>query len=400
MTHEIYHAPYACQPIAGLENGGSRGRLHPESESLTRTPYQRDRDRVLHCGAFRRLKHKTQVFLAHVGDYYRTRLTHSLEVAQIGRSIARELGLDEELTETLALAHDLGHTAFGHAGEDALNAAMQPFGGFDHNAQTLRIVTQLEKRYIPFDGLNLTWEALEGLVKHNGPLLVGEQKLTDLPFAIQQHAKQQDLDLHTWPSAEAQIAALSDDIAYNNHDIDDALRANLITLDDLRELPMTGDILRAIDAEHGKIDEQLIRHELVREMISLMIGDLVGVVRHRLAEHHIESADDVRNLGGALAEFSPEMDKKHRTIKSFLYERVYRHHTVNGSTSKARRVMRDLFDLQFAEPELLPEDWRLSAMSGDETHKARIICDYLAGMTDRFAMEEHRRLFDISDSMS
>ena len=390
MSHKIYHAPYACQPDA------SRGRLYPEGESKTRTPYQRDRDRILHCGAFRRLKHKTQVFLAHVGDYYRTRLTHSLEVAQIGRSIARELGLDEELTETLSLAHDLGHTAFGHAGEDALHAAMQPFGGFDHNAQTLRIVTKLEKRYIPFDGLNLTWEALEGLVKHNGPLLEKGQGPDDLPFAIREHAAEQDLHLHTWPSAEAQVAALSDDIAYNNHDIDDALRANLITLDDLRDLPMTGDILRQIEAEHGQIDPKLVRHELVREMISLMIGDLVSVVRQRLADHKVETADDVRHLGGALAEFSPEMEIRHRTIKNFLHERVYRHHVVNGSMSKARRVMRDLFDLTFAEPELLPGDWRAAALAEDDEHKARIICDYLAGMTDSFAMEEHRRLFDIS----
>ena len=398
MKNEIYHAPYACQPFVG--QGGSRGRLFDEAESKTRTPYQRDRDRILHCGAFRRLKHKTQVFLAHVGDYYRTRLTHSLEVAQIGRSIARELGLDEELTETLSLAHDLGHTAFGHAGEDALHAAMVPFGGFDHNAQTLRIVTQLEKRYIPFDGLNLSWDALEGLVKHNGPLLKDGVTLDDLPFAIQEHAKVQDLRLDTWPSLEAQVAALSDDIAYNNHDIDDALRANLITLDDLRGLPMTGDILRHIEKTHGQLDEKLIRHELVREMISQMIGDLVGVIRTTLDSEGIETADDVRMLGKPLALFSPEMETQHQTIKDFLYERVYRHHTVNGSMSKARRVMRDLFDLMLAEPELLPQKWRSRATAGDDMLKARIICDYLAGMTDRFAMEEHRRLFDISDTMA
>jgi len=393
MTHAVYHAPYACQPDA------SRGRQHDEGESKTRTCYQRDRDRILHCGAFRRLKHKTQVFVAHVGDYYRTRLTHSLEVAQIGRSIARELGLDEELTETLSLAHDLGHTAFGHAGEDALDAAMQPFGGFDHNAQTLRIVTKLEKRYIPFEGLNMTWETLEGLVKHNGPLLSGDTSIDGLPFALREHAAEQDLHLDTWPSLEAQVAALSDDIAYNNHDIDDSIRAGLITLDDLRQLPLTGDILAEIDKTHGKIDEKLMRHELVREMISLMIADLVGVVRQGLADHKIETADDVRQLGHALAVFSPEMEAKHREIKSFLHKRVYRHHSVNGSMSKARRIMRDLFGLYFAEPDVLPEDWRRPAMAGDDTAKARIICDYMAGMTDRFAMEEHRRLFDISDTM-
>lgn len=393
MTHAVYHAPYACQPDA------TRGRQFDEMESKTRTPYQRDRDRILHCGAFRRLKHKTQVFVAHVGDYYRTRLTHSLEVAQIGRSIARELGLDEELTETLSLAHDLGHTAFGHAGEDALDAAMQPFGGFDHNAQTLRIVTKLEKRYIPFDGLNMTWESLEGLVKHNGPLLTDGKTIDDLPFALREHAAGQDLQLDSFPSLEAQVAALSDDIAYNNHDIDDSIRAGLITLDDLRQLPLTGDILAAIDKTHGKIDEKLVRHELVREMISVMIGDLVGVVRDGLAKDKIETADDVRQLGRALAVFSPEMEAKHREIKAFLYKRVYRHHTVNGSMSKARRIMRDLFELYLGEPEVLPEDWRLMAMQGEDEEKARIICDYMAGMTDRFAMEEHRRLFDISDTM-
>ena len=393
MTHAVYHAPYACHPDA------SRGRQHNEPESKTRTPYQRDRDRILHCGAFRRLKHKTQVFVAHVGDYYRTRLTHSLEVAQIGRSIARELGLDEELTETLSLAHDLGHTAFGHAGEDALDEAMQPFGGFDHNAQTLRIVSKLEKRYIQFDGLNMTWETLEGPVKHNGPLLGKGDSIEGLPFALREHAAVQDLQLESWPSLEAQVAALSDDIAYNNHDIDDSIRAGLITLDDLRQLPLTGDILADIDKTHGKIDEKLVRHELVREMISVMIADLVGVVRDGLEKDKIETADDVRRLGRALAVFSPEMEVKHREIKSFLHDRVYRHHTVNGSMSKARRIMRDLYDLYLAEPEVLPEEWRGAALDGDETTKARIICDYMAGMTDRFAMEEHRRLFDISDTM-
>jgi dGTPase len=385
---------YACHAAH------SRGRLHPEGESKTRTPFQRDRDRILHAGAFRRLKHKTQVFVAHVGDYYRTRLTHSLEVAQIGRSIAREMGLDEDLIEMLSLAHDLGHTPFGHAGEEALDAAMENYGGFDHNAQTLRIVTRLEKRYVPFDGLNLTWESLEGLVKHNGPLLDGERQLSDLPFAIQEHAQQQDLQLDSWPSLEAQIAALSDDIAYNNHDIDDGLRAGLISLDDLRGLPLTGDILRDIENKFGALDAKMQRHELVREMISVMINDLVTQTRACLAEHQIEFADDVRQMGQATASFSPELAAQHKVIKEFLFERVYRHHTVNGSMSKARRVMRDLFDLLFAEPDVLPEEWRLGAQASDELGRARIICDYIAGMTDRFAMEEHRRLFDISDTMA
>jgi dGTPase len=245
----------------------------------------------------------------------------------------------------------------------------------------------------------MSWESLEGLVKHNGPLLSDETKIDDLPFALREHAAVQDLQLDSFPSLEAQVAALSDDIAYNNHDIDDSIRAGLITLDDLRQLPLTGDILANIDKTHGKIDEKLVRHELVREMISEMIADLVGVVRDGLSAHKINSADDVRQLGHALAVFSPEMEAKHREIKSFLYKRVYRHHTVNGSMSKARRIMKDLFAVYFAEPEVLPEDWRGAALAGDETMKARIICDYMAGMTDRFAMEEHRRLFDISDTM-
>ncbi len=378
----------------------SRGRQHSEAESKTRSAFQRDRDRILHAGAFRRLKHKTQVFVAHVGDYYRTRLTHSLEVAQIGRSIAREMGLDEDLIETLSLAHDLGHTPFGHAGEEALDAAMQPYGGFDHNAQTLRIVTRLEKRYIHFDGLNLTWESLEGLVKHNGPLLTPSRGLAFLPFAIQEHAQEQDLHLDTWPSLEAQIAALSDDIAYNNHDIDDGLRAGLINLDDLRDLPLTGDILRQIENNHGVLSAKMQRHELVREMISVMIGDLVNQTHRNIAAQKIETADDVRQAKQAMAHFSPELAEKHAIIKEFLFQQVYRHHTVNGSMSKARRVMRDLFDLMFDEPEVLPEEWRRQAEDSDETGRARIICDYIAGMTDRFAMEEHRRLFDISDTMA
>ena len=304
MRYGQYHASFASHPDK------SRGRFHPEAESKTRTPFQRDRDRVLHCSAFRRLKHKTQVFIAHVGDYYRTRLTHSLEVAQIGRSVARELAIDEDLTETLSLAHDLGHTPFGHAGENALHAAMQPYGGFDHNAQTLRILTQLEARYVPFNGLNLTWETLEGLVKHNGPLLVGAQKLTDLPFAIQTHAETQDLQLDTWPSLEAQIAALSDDIAYNNHDIDDGLRAGLIRMEDLATLPMIGSILSKIKTKYGDISPDLLRHELVREMISVMIGDLVTQTRKRLADGKIETCDDVRHAARATAAHGQPLDEQ------------------------------------------------------------------------------------------
>ena len=389
----VTRAPFACHPAASL------GRQHDEPESKTRTPFQRDRDRILHAGAFRRLKHKTQVFVAHVGDYYRTRLTHSLEVAQIGRSVARMLGLDEDLTETLSLAHDLGHTAFGHAGEDALHAAMQPYGGFDHNAQTLRIVTRLEQRYIPFDGLNMTWETLEGLVKHNGPLLTGDTKLTDLPFAIQEHAQAQDLRLDSYPSLEAQVAALSDDVAYNNHDIDDGLRAGLISLQDLHGLPLTGEVLHALQQQHGDLPEKLQRHELVRELISIMIRDLTEETTKRIEAIGATHVDDIRAANMPIAAFSDDLWPKLMELKAFLYEQVYRHHIVNGQMSKARRIIRDLFDLYFNEPDLLAEDWRRQAEIDDKTMRARIICDYIAGMTDRFAMEEHRRLFDISDSL-
>ena len=392
MKYGQYHASFASHPDK------SRGRFHPEAESKTRTPFQRDRDRVLHCSAFRRLKHKTQVFIAHVGDYYRTRLTHSLEVAQIGRSVARELAIDEDLTDTLSLAHDLGHTPFGHAGEDALHAAMQPYGGFDHNAQTLRILTQLEARYVPFNGLNLTWETLEGLVKHNGPLLVGAQKLTDLPFAIQTHAETQDLQLDTWPSLEAQIAALSDDIAYNNHDIDDGLRAGLIRMEDLATLPMIGSILSKIKTKYGDISPDLLRHELVREMISVMIGDLVTQTRTRLADGKIETCDDVRHAARATAAFSDDLQAQLDEVKAFLMANVYQHHTVNRSMSKAQRIIREMFELLIREPGLLPESNQLTG--ADENALARHICDYIAGMTDRFAIEEHHRLFDITDSLA
>ena len=397
MTHApTGYAAYASHPQH------TRGRLHAEPESKTRTPFQRDRDRILHAGAFRRLKHKTQVFVAHVGDSYRTRLTHSLEVAQIARSIARQMGLDEDLTETLALAHDLGHTPFGHAGEEALNVAMQPYGGFDHNAQTLRIITRLERRYIPFDGLNMTWETLEGLAKHNGPLLVGGTALDDLPFAMREHAKEQDLMLHSYPSAEAQIAAMSDDIAYNNHDIDDGVRAGLISLDDLRALPITADILRDIEKTFGVVEPRLQRHELIRCMISLMIADLVTETEGRLKAAGAKSADDIRHMSNAVAAFSASMEEQHMALRAFLFERVYKSHEVNRSMSKARRIVAELFDLFMSEPELLPEAWHIPDPTTlrDKNIRARVICDYIAGMTDRFAMAEHNRLFNIADSLA
>lgn len=389
-----------AQAIFASRSDQSRGRLFPEAESTTRSVFQRDRDRIVHSGAFRRLKHKTQVFVAHVGDSYRTRLTHSLEVAQIARSVARELKLDEDLAETLALAHDLGHTPFGHAGEDALHESMKPFGGFDHNAQSLRIITDLEHRYISFDGLNLTWESLEGIVKHNGPLLNAKTQLKDLPFAIRVFAEQMDLELDGWPGPEAQVAALSDDIAYNNHDIDDGLRAGLFSIDDLADLPIIGEFIRDIHAQHGKVEPRRLRHEAIRRMISRMIGDLVTETTSRIQKHKPQSVDDVRHLGAELVGFSDQMMQQNLEIKAFLHQRMYRHSSVTRSMSKARRLMKELFALFLAEPELLPEEWLNQCKSGNQNDTSRVVCDYIAGMTDRFAIAEYRRLFDIVDELA
>ncbi|MCC7429036.1 MAG: deoxyguanosinetriphosphate triphosphohydrolase [Alphaproteobacteria bacterium] len=375
-------APYAVRPDA------SRGRLIAEAEPSSRSPFQRDRDRVIHCAAFRRLKYKTQVFVYHEGDYYRTRLTHSLEVAQIARSIARELALNEDLAEALALAHDLGHPPFGHAGEDALNHAMQPHGGFDHNAQSLRVVTQLETRYAAFDGLNLTWETLEGLAKHNGPL-------HRPPAYIADYCVRHDLELDTWPSAEAQVAALSDDIAYNNHDLDDGLRAGLFATEDLREVPLVGEMLAAVERAHPGLARDRLIHETIRRVINAMVNDLVGESRRRLKEAAPASADTVRRHGAPLIGFSVAMRRNDRAIKDFLFAHMYRHYRVNRMTSKARRLVGDLFRLLVSEPNCLPPDWQRAAGPPDSEQTARLVADYIAGMTDRFAHEEHRRLFDL-----
>ncbi len=378
----------------------SRGRLFHEPESGTRSVFQRDRDRIVHSSAFRRLKHKTQVFVAHVGDSYRTRLTHSLEVAQIARSLARELQLDEDLAETLALAHDFGHTPFGHAGEDALHDVMAPYGGFDHNAQSLRIVTQLEERYIAFDGLNLTWESLEGIVKHNGPLLKDAVKIEDLPYAIRAYSDIQSLELDGWPSAEAQVAAWADDIAYNNHDIDDGLRANLFTIDDLSQLPMIGDIIQDIKTKHPNVAFKRLRHEAIRQMISRMISDLARETRRRIAVYNPQSVEEVRALKAPLVGFSKEMEEQNLIIKAFLRERMYRHFTVNRSMSKAKRLVKSLFTLFLEDPMLLPTEWAAKCVANENKMNARVICDYVAGMTDRFAMAEYRRLFDVTDELA
>ena len=372
----------------------SRGRLHAEREDPTRSPFQRDRDRIIHSTAFRRLKHKTQVFVYHEGDHYRTRLTHSLEVAQIARTICRTLKLDEDLGEAVALAHDLGHTPFGHAGEEALHGAMKPYAGFDHNAQTLRILTKLEDRYAEFNGLNLTWETLEGAVKHNGPLLKPGRTLDSLPAAIVEYCRDHDLELVGHAGPEAQVAALSDDIAYNNHDIDDGLRAGLFEVNDLLELPLVGEMFTIVTQKYPGIDQTRLIHEAVRRVINAMVEDVLAETRKRLKETAPKSVDDIRALGRPVVAFSERMAATDRTVKAFLYKRMYEHWKLNRSHSKARRVVVDLFELLFAEPNCLPSPWREKAEQAATHARARVVADYIAGMTDRFALDEHARLFD------
>lgn len=381
-------APYATDPAR------SRGRLHPEPESGTRNPFERDRDRIVHASAFRRLKGKTQVFVAHEGDHYRTRLTHSLEVAQIARAAARRLGLDDDLAEALGLAHDLGHPPFGHTGEDVLDGCMEHYGGFDHNAQTLRVLTKLERRYPAFDGLNLTWETLEGVVKHNGPLIRYGATLQDLPVAIQEYVATHDLELDTWPGPEAQIAAHADDVAYNNHDIDDGLRAGLFGYEELRaEVPMVARVALTVDRDYPELDEDLHVAETVRRLIGVWVDDLCWETGNRIAAAKPQSAEDIRAAGKPLIAFSDEMNDHQAVLRRFLMARMYRHWKVNRSRSHAKRVLRQVFELLLAEPELLPPAWQKGGDGAGGQKTARRVCDYIAGMTDDYAIEEHRRLF-------
>ncbi|MEZ5933405.1 MAG: deoxyguanosinetriphosphate triphosphohydrolase [Alphaproteobacteria bacterium] len=375
---------YACHPEA------SRGRRFAEEESPLRTAFQRDRDRILHSVAFRRLQYKTQVFVNHEGDHFRTRLTHSLEVAQIARTAARYLGLNEDVAETVALAHDLGHSPFGHAGERALNAVLADFGGFDHNAQTLRVVTALESRYASFDGLNLTWETLEGVVKHNGPLLEA------IPAYVADYNADYDLELSSQPSAEAQIAALADDIAYTNHDLDDGLRAGLFTTSDLLDLPLIGGFFREISARYPGIDEIRLIHESVRRLISLMVGDLIAEARRRLSAASPASAAALRALDRPMIAFSPDVAEPLSVLRQFLRRNMYRHYKVMRMTRKAEGVVKELFEVLFHHPECLPPTWQAAAADGGDAGRAMAISDYIAGMTDRFAMKEHDRLFKFS----
>jgi dGTPase len=369
----------------------SRGRLVPEPPSPTRTVYARDRDRVLHSTAFRRLTYKTQVFVYHEGDHYRTRLTHSLEVAQIARSMARTLQLDEDLTEALALAHDLGHPPFGHAGERALDAAMAGEGGFDHNAQSLRVVTALERKYASFDGLNLTWETLEGLVKHNGPLVAAT-----VPAPIADYCRKQDLELSTYASLEAQLAALADDIAYNNHDVDDGYRAALFSLDELAEVPLAGRAVAEVTAAHPGIDETRALYETNRRLITALINDAVTETEARLEALAPASAGDIRNAAEPVAAFSPGMQAELDVLRAFLAERVYREQRIARIMTDAERVVGDLFGLYHGHKTALPPEWQEQAPDTDYT---RHVCDFIAGMTDRYALAEHRRLFDATPEL-
>jgi dGTPase len=388
MTADLdRRAAYACDPRR------SRGRAHPEPPSATRTPFARDRDRVIHTSAFRRLKEKTQVFVAHEGDHFRTRLTHSLEVAQIARSLARALGLDDDLAEAVALAHDLGHPPFGHAGEEELDICMAPHGGFDHNVQTLRVVTELEIRYADFTGLNLSWESLEGVVKHNGP--VSDRLERPSWRAVATFNAGYDLRLDTFASAEAQVAAIADDIAYNNHDVDDGWQAGLFRLDELVHVPLIGPILRALMVERPELDERMLRLEGVRRMIGGMIDDVLAQTRRNAADAAIASVEDVRLMGRTLVSFTAEMAEDLARLRMFLHQRMYRHYRVNRSRSQARRILADMFRLFMAEPGVLPTEWFERADGLDEAGRARVVCDYIAGMTDRFAIEEHKRLYNL-----
>ncbi len=365
----------------------SRGRLHPEPTGGARSPFQRDRDRIIHATAFRRLQYKTQVFVYHEGDHFRTRLTHSLEVAQIARSIARELALDEDLAETLALAHDLGHPPFGHGGEDALDAMMKPHGGFDHNAQSLKAVTLLEVRYAGFDGLNLTWESLEGLAKHNGPV----RRPTGY---IAEYDRRHALDLSTHASAEAQVAAIADDIAYNNHDLDDGIRAGMFTLEEAATLSLVGDAFEQAKRDNPTLPRDRAVGETVRRVINAMVNDVVAEARARIAQLAPGSADDIRAAGRPVVSFSEAMLEANNQLRAFLFQRMYRHWRVNRTTQKCKRALQVMFQLLHGEPRQLPPWWQLRAGEAGSAMAASAVCDYLAGMTDRYALEEHRRMTD------
>ncbi|OYX26308.1 MAG: deoxyguanosinetriphosphate triphosphohydrolase [Rhodobacterales bacterium 32-66-7] len=382
--------PFACQPDR------SKGRLWPERLSSFRSPFQRDRDRIIHSSAFRRLKHKTQVFVEHEGDYYRTRLTHTIEVAQVARTIAGVLGLNTDLAEAVALAHDLGHTPFGHTGEDAMERLMAPYGGFDHNAQALRIVTRLERHYADFDGLNLTWETLEGIAKHNGPVIgpnADAKHAGPLPYALAEVNTQWDLDLATHASAEAQVAAIADDIAYSHHDLHDGLRSGLFDETDLMDLPVTGPAFAEVDRLYPDLEKMRRRHEALRRVFGRMVEDVIAVAQNRLASAQPKSVDDIRHLGLTVIRFSKPLYQDLKAVRSFLFTRMYRAPSVMAVRAEVTEKLDGLFPLYLAKPQLLPAEWQVDVEAAtDQTALARVVADYIAGMTDRFAIQEHQRL--------
>ena len=373
-------APFSSDPLH------SKGRRVAEEEFIFRSCFQRDRDRIIHASAFRRLKHKTQVFVEHEGDYFRTRLTHSIEVAQVARTIAGALGLNGELTEAVALAHDLGHPPFGHAGEDVLHEMMDSYGGFDHNAQAIKIVTDLERHYAEFDGLNLTWECLEGIAKHNGPV-VGE-----LPYALAEYDATHDLELYTHASAEAQAAALSDDIAYNNHDLHDGLRAGLFTDADIMRLPIIGEAFAEVDAAYSNLETDRRRHEALRRVFGVMVSDVISTSRVILDESGATSARDIRHLGHPVIRFSEGVFADLREIRSFLFNQMYRAPAVMAKRAEVTAVIRELFPLFLNDPSQLPANWHEELQGADKTAIARRVCDYISGMTDRYALLEYERI--------
>ncbi|MDD3288964.1 MAG: deoxyguanosinetriphosphate triphosphohydrolase [Alphaproteobacteria bacterium] len=381
-------AAYATKASATL------GRVVYEPASSTRSEFQRDRDRIVHSGAFRKLRNKTQVFIENEGDYYRTRLTHSLEVAQIARSVSRVLGLNEDLTEAIALAHDLGHTCFGHTGEWALSKEMKPYGGFSHNEQTFRILTLLEHNYVQFDGLNLTWETLEGVVKHNGPLLPLAEGAV-LPKTIADFNDNFDLELSTFAGPEAQVAAIADDIAYNTHDMDDGFRAGCFSFDEIKELPLFGPVLTEVQKRFPEVDNERAMHEAVREVVGLMVDDLINNTRSNIEALKPESSADIRYAEAPVARLSSEMSENEKVFKKFLSTKMYRNSMVNLVLTEAERIVREIFKILMENPKGLPQDWfnKLRGHENDDFFKARLIADYVAGMTDPFAAQEHRRLF-------
>ncbi|TCA31763.1 deoxyguanosinetriphosphate triphosphohydrolase [Rhizobium leguminosarum bv. viciae] len=384
-------AVYAADPWT------TRGRLYPEDGSPTRSDFQRDRDRIVHTTAFRRLKHKTQVFIAQDGDHYRTRLTHTIEVAQIARALARALKLDEDLAEGVALVHDFGHTPFGHTGEDALHEVLLPYGGFDHNAQSLRIVTKLERRYAEFDGINLTWESLEGLVKHNGPLLTPDGVGTrgPVPQPILDYCELHDLELASYASLEAQVAAIADDIAYNTHDIDDGLRSGYLTFDMLEEIPFLAGLMAEVRERYPHLEPSRFTHEIMRRQITRMVEDVIGVAQQRLSLLHPESAGDIRGAGQVIATFSEGMAETDRQIKAMLFKRIYRNPDIMRIRAGAAQIVTDLFAAYMANPKEMQSHYWVDHIAGlSDAPKARHVGDYLAGMTDTYAISAHRRLFD------